>query len=129
MAAFPFVIPRKVTVGANSTNTAVFNISSGETFYINRIHVDTNNAGLFVINIRDQRGRAYMLADTNNPLPFAQVGNAANANDRNALDFVELLVVEPNGTLYVDLQNTTGGSLSPTVICIGRKEIGAGVGA
>lgn len=129
MAAFPFVIPRKVLVGAASTNTAVFNISSGETFYVKRLMVDTNNAGLFILNIRDQRGRAYILSDANNPLPFAQVGNAANANERNALDFMEELIVEPNGTLYVDIQNTTGGALTPTIMAIGRKEIGAGVGA
>lgn len=129
MAGFPFVIPRKVTVAAASTNTAVFNISSGETFYINRIQVDLNTAGLFVLNVRDQRGRAYMLGDANNPIPFAQIGNTVNANHLGALDFVEVLIVEPNGTLYVDVQNTTGGSLAPTIIAIGRKEIGAGQGA
>lgn len=129
MAGFPFVIPRKISVAATSTNTAVFNISSGETFFIKRIHVDTNNAALFVLNIRDQRGRAYMLGDANNPIPFAQIGNSANANERNTLDFFEDLVVEPNGTLYIDVQNTSGGALTPTLICIGRKEIGATSGA
>jgi len=129
MAGFPFVIPRKVTVAAASTNTGVFNISSGETFYIHRIQTDLNTAGLFILNVRDQRGRAYMLGDANNPIPLAQVGNTINANHLGALDFVEVLIVEPNGTLYVDIQNTTGGSLSPTIIAIGRKEIGSGQGA
>lgn len=129
MAAFPFIFPVLISITTNSTNTAVFGISAGETYKVKRIYSSLNTAGLAIFNIRDQRGRAYMQGSTTNVVPLAQVGNSANANETNVFVFDEPLIVEPNGTLYVDVQNTTGGTLAPTIILVGTKEIGVSIGA
>jgi hypothetical protein len=50
--------------------------------------------------------------------------NAANANEAGVLTFDTELIIPPNGVLYVDIQNTTGGTVTPIIICIGIKTIG-----
>jgi hypothetical protein len=126
MADYPFVIPLQQTIAAGLTGTYVFSISSTESMKISRIYSNTVTAGVNIVNIRDQGGRGYMPPGTAGFIPLAMVGNSAQPNNINVLQFDMALEIPAQGSLIVDVQNTTGGSVTPTLVVVGIKsQLGA----
>jgi hypothetical protein len=126
MADYPFVIPLQQTINAGLTGTYVFSISSTESMKISRIYTNTVTAGVNIVNIRDQGGRGYMPPGTAGFIPLAMVGNSAQPNENNVLQFDMALEIPAQGSLIVDVQNTTGGSVTPTLVVVGIKsQLGA----
>lgn len=126
MADYPFVIPLQQTIAAGLTGTYVFSISSTETMKISRILTNLATAGVNIVNIRDQGGRGYMPPGTAGFIPISMVGDVAQPNDLNVLQFDMPLEVPAQGSLIVDVQNTTGGPVTPTLVAIGIKaQLGA----
>lgn len=121
MADYPFIIPLNLVVAANSTGTATFTISSSETMKINRILATGQVAGLNIQNIRDGGGRGYMPSGASGNIPSLMLGGPSQANMNNPLEFIVPLELPSQGSLLIDVQNTTGGSLTINLAVIGVK--------
>lgn len=121
MADYPFVIPIQQTIAAGLTGTYVFSISSSETMKVSRIIANITTAGVNIVNIRDQGGRGYMPPGTSGFIPIGMVGDPSQPNDLNVLLFDIPIELPAQDSLIVDVQNTTGGGVTLTLVAIGVK--------
>lgn len=125
MADFPFIYPVNLSILTNTTQTAIFSVSAGETYTVDEILTNINTAGVNVTNIRDQAGRGYMPVGGSNVIPIAMVGDSSSTNENNVLRFKLSLVIPSNGYLAIDVQNTTAGTVTPTLALVGHKSQGS----
>lgn len=120
---FPFAIAGQVVLATLTQGTISFPISSGETFNAKQIFTDTSTALVNVVGLRDQAGRAYVLASQSAPIPIAQLVYPGKTNESNPFYFEEPLILNPQGVLYVDIYNGSGGSVTINLVVVGFKEV------
>jgi len=118
-ATTPFLYVDKVTLAANGTGTASFQVDAGHEAKIKRMWF-VSTGSFDIIEIRDSAGNSYSTASTDKPIPSSALNKPQTAGG-GVGEFDPPLYIAPMTVLYIDLKDTSGSSNTVQVILEGER--------